>query len=186
MRFTAEQLAEQLNRPWRKAARSIDPMQHPELVAGSLAPLFDPQFFPAQDADVGVTSTSATGADKAAGAHPAGGDRTSQSKYHNVKTEGEASKRQAKRLRELRLLNDAGKIRGLARQVEYVLVPKQCNAWGLLVERNTKYIADFVYEEQKDGCWTLVVEDAKGYPTPDYIVKRKLMLKVHGISIRET
>ena len=30
-----------------------------------------------------------------------------------------------------------------------------------------------------------VVEDTKGYKTPDYIIKRKLMLQVHGIRIRE-
>src|SRR5271167_2060612 len=43
-------------------------------------------------------------------------------KYGNVKTDGEDSKRQAKRLFVLRLMNEAGQIRGLARQVEYVLI----------------------------------------------------------------
>ena len=30
-----------------------------------------------------------------------------------------------------------------------------------------------------------VVEDTKGFRTKDYIIKRKLMLQVHGIRIRE-
>lgn len=43
------------------------------------------------------------------------------------------------------------------------------------------YIADFVYHE--DGMQ--VVEDTKGVRTADYIIKRKLMLWVHGIRIKE-
>ncbi|KCB33777.1 hypothetical protein L541_4890 [Bordetella hinzii CA90 BAL1384] len=31
----------------------------------------------------------------------------------------------------------------------------------------------------------VVVEDAKGARTPDYIIKRKLMLERHGITVRE-
>lgn len=108
-----------------------------------------------------------------------------ESKYHNVKTDGEDSKRQAKRLKQLRLLNLSGKIRGLARQVEYVLVPKQCDEWGAMLERPTKYLADFQYEEYKDGRWQIVTEDTKGVTTPDYIIKRKLMLRVHGIVVNE-
>lgn len=45
------------------------------------------------------------------------------------------------------------------------------------------YIADFVYTDAATG--KLVVEDAKGMRTRDYIIKRKLMLYIHGIKIRE-
>jgi len=108
------------------------------------------------------------------------------SKFHNVKTDGEASKKQARRLFELRLMNEAGQIRGLARQVEYVLLPKHVKECGELLERKISYVADFVYEEATASGWKLVVEDVKGYATPGYVMKRKLMLAVHGIEIRET
>jgi hypothetical protein len=107
-------------------------------------------------------------------------------KYGNVQTEGEASKKQARRLSVLRLMAEAGQIRGLARQPEYVLLPKQVRECGELIERKMTYIADFVYEEWTSKGWRLVVEDAKGYATPGYVMKRKLMLSIHGIEIRET
>ena len=54
-------------------------------------------------------------------------------------------------------------------------------------ERAVKYIADFVYDEQQaDGSYKHIVEDCKGRKTKDYIIKRKLMLYIHGISIKET
>jgi hypothetical protein len=111
---------------------------------------------------------------------------TKASKYGNVKTDGEASKKQARRLFELRLMNEAGQIRGLARQVEYVLIPKYIHECGELMERKISYLADFQYEELTKDGWRLVVEDVKGFATPGYIMKRKLMLSVHGIVIRET
>jgi hypothetical protein len=107
-------------------------------------------------------------------------------KYGNVVTDGEASKRQAKRLSELRLMNEAGVIRGLCRQPEYVLIPKQVRECGELIERKMTYIADFLYEEWTSKGWRVVVEDAKGFATPGYIQKRKLMLRIHGIEVKET
>ena len=77
---------------------------------------------------------------------------------------------------ELRLLERAGKISDLKRQVAYELIPKQKG------ERACSYVADFVY--LADG--KLVVEDCKGCRTEGYKIKRKLMLWVHGISIKET
>lgn len=107
-------------------------------------------------------------------------------KFSNVPTDGEASKRQAKRLSELRLMNEAGVIRGLCRQPEYVLIPKQVRECGELIERKLSYIPDFLYEEWTSNGWRMVVEDSKGHATPGYIQKRKLMLRIHGIEIRET
>lgn len=74
----------------------------------------------------------------------------------------------------------AGQITELTSQVTYVLVPYQRSA--VRNEFGIRYVADFVYRK-KDG--TVVVEDVKGCKTPTYIIKRKLMLYVHGISIRE-
>ena len=76
----------------------------------------------------------------------------------------------------LKLLERAGRISDLKRQVSYELIPKQQG------ERACRYVADFTYME--DG--KLVVEDCKGFRTPEYRLKRKLMLWVHGIRIKET
>jgi len=73
------------------------------------------------------------------------------------------------------------KITDLRRQVKYVLIPAQRDENGKLIEREVSYKADFVYEY--DG--ETVVEDTKGVKTKEYIIKRKLMLYVHGIRIHE-
>lgn len=96
-------------------------------------------------------------------------------KYRNKPIGGYASKREAKRAADLKLLEKAGHIKELREQVTYELVPK-CGK-----ERAVKYIADFVY--QQDG--KVVVEDVKGRRTPVYIIKRKLMLWRHGIEVKE-
>lgn len=85
------------------------------------------------------------------------------------------SKREAQRYSELKLLERAGVIQNLRLQVKFELIPKQQG------ERACTYIADFVYEENGQT----VVEDVKGMKTKDYIIKRKLMLWMHGIKIRE-
>ncbi len=51
------------------------------------------------------------------------------------------------------------------------------------IEKSCKYIADFVYTDNETGH--TVVEDTKGMRTKDYIIKRKLMLYLHGIRIKE-
>jgi hypothetical protein len=89
-----------------------------------------------------------------------------------------SSKKEAKRWTDLKTLLAAGLIRNLERQVTF-----RVEVCGKLICR---YIADFTYEEDKHGAWSKVVEDAKGYPTPVYVMKRKLMAAVHGVEIRET
>ena len=78
---------------------------------------------------------------------------------------------------ELRILERAGKISDLKRQVKYELIPKQDG------ERACTYVADFVYIDA-DG--NTVVEDTKGVRTDAYRIKKKLMLWIHGIRIKET
>lgn len=122
-------------------------------------------------------------------------------KYNNKKitVDGETfdSRREYLRYRELLLLERAGRINGLQRQVRYELVPPQYESVARysektghrlkdgkkLVEHGVYYVADFVYT-LKDGA--TVVEDTKGFKTDEYIIKRKLMLKEHGIKILET
>lgn len=105
-------------------------------------------------------------------------------KYRNKKVEIDGmtfdSKKEARRYKELLLLEKAGAIQDLQTQVKYVLIPSQ-RINGKVVERECSYKADFVYTENGQT----VVEDTKGFKTKDYIVKRKLMLKEHGIRIRE-
>lgn len=92
------------------------------------------------------------------------------------------SKHEAERYMELRSMEKAGKIQGLETQVPFQLLPAQFRD-GKCVERAVRYVADFVYWQGPD----FVVEDAKSPATrtPEYIIKRKLMLYIHGISIKE-
>lgn len=88
--------------------------------------------------------------------------------------------KECQRYCELKLMQRAGVISDLQMQVSFELIPSQ-RIDGKVVERAVNYIADFVY--QQNGL--KVVEDTKGYKTPEYIIKRKLMLCIHGIRIRE-
>lgn len=106
------------------------------------------------------------------------------SKYYNIKSHGFDSKKEERRFAELRLLERAGAISNLQRQVTIELIPSQYIG-KKCVERAVKYIADFTYEENGN----YIVEDVKSPITrknKDYIIKRKLLLYVHGIQLRET
>ena len=92
------------------------------------------------------------------------------------------SRKEYNRWCNLRLLEKAGEISDLKRQVKYTLIPWQYQN-GKVVERGLYYIADFVY---CDADGNTVVEDSKGVKTAVYKIKRKLMLWVHGIKIKET
>jgi hypothetical protein len=116
-----------------------------------------------------------------------------QSKYKNQSNSAGDSKAERIRRAELELLEKQGKISNLRCQVKYELIPAQYGKIKKLVkgrwkqvmgcmERSTSYIADFVY---LDSSGVEVVEDVKGVETPDYIIKRKLMLQVHGIKINQ-
>lgn len=118
-----------------------------------------------------------------------------RAKYHNRKITRDGvtfdSRKEFRRYEELQLLQQAGEITNLRRQVKFVLIPTQREPSkigsrggvkkGKLLERECVYIADFVYSENGKT----VVEDAKGMRTKDYIIKRKLMLYTQGIRIRE-
>lgn len=108
------------------------------------------------------------------------------SKYHNHKitVDGKKfdSKKEAHRYCELKLLEKAGQISDLRHHVPYLLIPKQEDKDGNLLERECNYIADFEYLENG----VKVVEDVKGVRTAVYKIKKKLMLLCYGIHIRET
>ena len=102
-------------------------------------------------------------------------------KYKNKKTivDGKVfdSQKEARRYKQLKILEKQGLILGLRLQVKYELIPKQKG------ERACNYIADFVYIDVQND--EVVVEDVKGFRTPDYKIKRKLMLYIYGLRITE-
>lgn len=103
------------------------------------------------------------------------------SKYHNKKSWGFDSKKERLRYQELLLMERAGKIQGLTRQVRFELIPAQYQN-GKCIERACNYIADFTYWVGNE----FVVEDCKGFRTDVYKIKRKLMLYQRHIRIKET
>lgn len=121
------------------------------------------------------------------------------SKYHAEKVTVDGivfdSRKEARRWSELCLMEKAGQIMGLRRQVKFLLIPEYREPdttgprggirRGKLIESAVYYRADFVYTECEAPDVT-VVEDVKGFKTKEYILKRKLMLHKYGIRIRET
>jgi len=106
-----------------------------------------------------------------------------RNKYGNVPTDGYHSKREAARAAELKLLLKAGKIKDLKEQVKHELIPAQYDENGRCVERSVSYISDFEYLDDKGvKHW----EDVKGFKeSKTWILKRKLMLWIHGIRVKE-
>jgi len=105
-----------------------------------------------------------------------------ESKYHNKRVTVDGitfdSVKEASRWQELRLMERAGEITLLARQVKIELVPKS-NLF-----RAVYYVADFVYVDKRTG--KTVYEDVKGVRTDVYKLKKKLLYWRHGIEIKET
>lgn len=99
-------------------------------------------------------------------------------KYHNKKTNGFDSKKEAKRYCELKLLERAGKISDLRTQVPYIVIEK--SKYG----RAVRYYADFVYFDKDTN--QIVVEDTKGFRTDIYKLKKRLLAEKYGIVIKET
>lgn len=128
-----------------------------------------------------------------------------KSKYYNVKTrtsDGNVfdSTKEARRWEQLLLLLKAGEITNLQKQVKYELIPNQYETYerysktgkrlkdGVrLAERKAEYVADFVYTIANTG--ETIVEDVKGCKKgvayEYFVLKRKLMLAVHSIRVKE-
>ena len=127
--------------------------------------------------------------------------RAQGSKYNNKKVIVDGmtfdSLKESRRYEELKLAEAAGAIGSLERQVRFELIPAQREPdtrgakggvkKGKLLERQVVYIADFVYIDLSTG--EKIVEDVKGMKQGTayevFKLKRKLMLWVHGIRIRE-
>lgn len=126
----------------------------------------------------------------------------SYNKYHSHKVKCSCghihdSRKEARRCQELHFLQMAHEISGLELQKKYVLIPAQREEstevykkgekkgqpkQGKVIEQECSYYADFDYID-KSGAH--IVEDTKGMRTKEYIIKRKLMLYIHGIRIAE-
>ena len=91
------------------------------------------------------------------------------------------SKKEFARWNELKLLEKAGEIKNLRRQVKYELLPAQYEGKKCL-HKSVNYYADFVYEERGET----VTEDVKGMITDVYKLKKKLMYFIHKIKIKES
>ena len=123
--------------------------------------------------------------------------RSKKNKYNANSVEYDGikfdSQKEALRYKELSYLLSEGIITDLRRQVKYVLIPTQREPdtigarggvkHGKLLERECSYIADFVYTVVETG--ETIVEDTKGFRTKEYAIKKKLMLFVYGIQIKE-
>lgn len=79
----------------------------------------------------------------------------------------------------LKLRLRAGEITDLQRQVVFELAP------AVVIQGRKRppirYVADMTYRE----AGAMVVADVKGAVTPEYRIKRHLMMSVHGVEIRE-
>lgn len=112
-------------------------------------------------------------------------------KYGNKKVQIDGiafdSRKEANRYCELKIMQQCGAIKDLQLQKEFELIPAQYVFVDAnkrkCVERSCKYKADFYYYDNYLKKWCC--EDTKGFKTKDYIIKRKLMLYVHGIRIIE-
>lgn len=110
------------------------------------------------------------------------------------------SRKEARRHAVLLEMEKNGEINDLQMQVKFVLIPAQYELYERYgkkgqrlkdgrrcIERECAYVADFVYSKNGE----MVVEDTKGYRNPStatyayFVLKRKLMLWIHGIRITE-
>lgn len=109
------------------------------------------------------------------------------SKYRNVRTALDGltfdSAKESRRWAELRLLERAGRITELQRQVPYELAPSVKFQESRRAQPPLRLVVDFQYKE--NGA--LVLEDVKGGEatrTDAFRIKRHLLLHLHGLHIR--
>lgn len=120
-------------------------------------------------------------------------------KYNSrkIQADGETfdSAKEYRRWQALKLMEKASIINNLQRQVPFELIPTQREPdttgprggikRGKVIEKGCTYVADFTYWKNGEFC----VEDVKGYKGGGayavFSIKRKLMLQVHGIRVKE-
>lgn len=129
------------------------------------------------------------------------GNKFGAKKVHSIDGQVFDSEKEYHRYCELRLLERAGKISDLKRQVKFELIPSQREETnevykagpqkglpkpGAVIEKPCRYIADFMYRDEHGNA---VVEDTKGYKKGAaydlFVIKRKMMLWMLGIKVKE-
>ena len=110
-----------------------------------------------------------------------------RSKYHNRKTKGFDSAKEWRRNQELEIMQRAGEISELNRQVPFVLMPSytitdETTIQGFRTVREIRYIADFTYR-LKSG--KRIIEDVKGMQTDVFKIKRKLLERKIALGVIE-
>ncbi len=130
-------------------------------------------------------------------------------KFNNKKVETEDglfdSKGEWQRWLFLKDARERGEVKGLQRQVKFVLIPTQYRTEIIhlktkdkevrrVAEQEISYKADFVYFKKEGSTdtvfgemehWHRVVEDFKGYPNERWPYIKKMMLYFHGVTVRE-
>lgn len=100
-------------------------------------------------------------------------------KYRAVKSEADgiwfASKKERDRYLQLKILERVGEIGNLTLQPAFPLIVNDVKV--------ATYKGDFGYRDFRTDCE--IVEDAKGFKTPAYRLKKKLMKAIYGIEVRE-
>lgn len=108
-----------------------------------------------------------------------GEEKMKHSKYGAVKTKVNGivfdSMLEAKRYKQLMMLEKAGEIQNLLLQPKFPLVDGFKHNGKKI--RGVDYVADFIYEEDDK----VVVEDVKGLKTQAYIIKSKMFIKKYMI-----
>ncbi|MGF0095027.1 DUF1064 domain-containing protein [Peptoniphilus sp. SGI.035] len=103
-----------------------------------------------------------------------------RSKYNSIKTIVDGikfdSKKEARRYKELKVLERAGTIKELELQPRFLLQDK-FKLEGT-THRKIEYVADFKYWDKEKETW--IVEDVKGVKTDVYKLKKKIFLKKYG------
>lgn len=94
------------------------------------------------------------------------------------------SLKEARRWGELKILESAGEIRNLRRQVRIPLEGRDGPITFKPSNRKAVYVADFTYEDKRLG-WAEVIEDSKGHQTTDFKLKRAI-LAAQGVEITLT
>lgn len=115
-------------------------------------------------------------------------------KYGAIRTEVDgirfASKAEARRYSELKMLEKAGKIARLQLQPEFKLYAPRTGIHGDQIVGGWQnyvgtYRADFAYDELTPQATRRVIEDVKGFKTPMYRWKKKHVEAQYGIKITE-
>lgn len=110
-----------------------------------------------------------------------------RSKYHNRKVKGFDSAKEWRRNQELEIMQRAGEISELNRQVPFTLMPSytisdETTRQGFRTVREIRYIADFTYR-LKSG--KRIIEDVKGMQTEVFKIKRKLLERKIALGVIE-